>query len=135
MARRGRARSTATQPAVRQLPWRQVRNHHGPLHLLSSEGVETIHDASLRVLEELGIELWSETARQLFADAGAIVDGEVVRVGREVIEHALSTAPRQFTLTSRNPDKALTIGGDHMAFSGGLLWTLSVAGPERVPRS
>ena len=125
MARRGRARSTATQPAVRQLPWRQVRNHHGPLHLLSSEGVETIHDASLRVLEELGIELWSETARQLFADAGAIVDGEVVRVGREVIEHALSTAPRQFTLTSRNPDKALTIGGDHMAF--GL-----VAGPPSV---
>lgn len=93
--------------------------------MLSPEGVETIHDASLRVLEELGIELWSAKARQLFADAGAIVDGEIVRVGRDVIEAALATAPAQFTLTPRNPDKAIVVGGNHLAF--GL-----VAGPPSV---
>lgn len=125
MARRGRARSTAAQPAIRQLPWRRVENSHGPFPLLDEEGVERIHEASLRVLEELGIELWSAEARQLFADAGATVDGEVVRVGREVIEAAIASAPRSFTLTSRNPAKALEIGGKNIAF--GL-----VAGPPAV---
>ena len=86
---------------------------------------DRIHQASLRVLEELGIELWNEQARQLFADAGAIVEGEVVRVGREVIEAALATAPSEVTITSRNPAKALNIGGNRLAF--GL-----VAGPPSV---
>lgn len=93
--------------------------------MLDREGIETIHDASIRVLEELGIELWSASARQLFSDAGAIVDGETVRVGRDIIEAALATTPSSFTLTSRNPEKALDLGGSRMAF--GL-----VAGPPAV---
>lgn len=125
MARRGRARSTATEPRIRQLPWRQVENPHGTLPILDPDGVETIHNASLRVLEELGIELWSAEARQRFAQAGAIVDGETVRVGRDIIEAAIASAPREFTLTSRNPDKAITLGGNKLAF--GL-----VAGPPSV---
>ena len=125
MARRGRARSTSAQPRVRQLPWRQVDNPHGTLPILDPEGVETIHAASLRVLEDLGIEVWSAEARRRFADAGAIVDGEVVRVGVDIIDAALSSAPSEFTLTSRNPDKALHIGGNRLAF--GL-----VAGPPSV---
>ena len=125
MARRGRARSTATEPRIRQLPWRQVKNPHGTLPILDPEGVDRIHEASLRVLEELGIELWSEDARKLFADAGATVDGEVVRVGREVIEEALHTAPNEFTLSARNPDKVVTLGGNNLVF--GL-----VAGPPAV---
>jgi len=125
MARRGRKRSTAAEPVIRQLPWRQVENHHGAFPILEAEGVVAIHDASLRVLEELGIEVWCEEARQLFADAGAIVDGEMVRVGRDIIEEMVGLAPSTFTLTSRNPDKALNIGGNRMAF--GL-----VAGPPSV---
>lgn len=125
MVRRGRARSTAIEPAIRQLPWRQVENSHGPFPILDPEGVERIHEASLRVLEELGIELWSAEARQLFADAGATVDGEIVRVGREVIEAALATAPSSFTLTSRNDAKVLEIGGNKISFS-------LVAGPPAI---
>jgi len=125
MARRGRARSTATEPRIRQLPWRQVENSHGTLPVLDQEGVETIHEASLRVLEELGIELWSAEARQLFADAGATIEGETVRVGRDIIEAALASAPSEFTITSRNPEKSLNIGGNRIAF--GL-----VAGPPAV---
>jgi len=123
--RRGRARSTVSQPAIRQLPWRQVENHHGPLPILDPAGVARIHDASIRVLEELGIEVWSQTARELFARAGAIVDGETVRVGRDIIEEALASAPSSFTLTSRNPDKVIELGGNKVAF--GL-----VAGPPSV---
>lgn len=110
---------------MNQLPWREVINAHQPMAVLDPEGVERIHDASLRVLEELGVELWSERARALFEGAGAVVDGEIVRVGPDLIEAALATAPDRVTLTSRNPARRLTIGGDRMAF--GL-----VAGPPSV---
>jgi len=125
MVRRGRARSTTQLAQIQQLPWRQVENCHGPLPILDPEGVERIHQASLRVLEELGIELWSKAARELFAEAGATIDGEVVRVGRDVIEAALSSAPASFTLTGRNANKTIHIGGNKIAF--GL-----VAGPPAV---
>jgi len=125
VARRGRKRNQASEPAIRQLPWRAVKNVHGPMPLLDEEGVDTIHQASLRVLEELGIELWSESARDLFAQAGATIDGEIVRVGRDIIDAALATTPSSFTMTSRNPAKRITLGGDNLVF--GL-----VAGPPSV---
>ena len=91
--RRGRRRVAALSTKVAQLPWRSVENPHGTLEVLDGEGLATIHAASMRVLEELGIELWSPGARRLFADAGAVIDGEVVRVGRDIVEAALATAP------------------------------------------
>lgn len=123
MARRRRVRKQTN--AIAQLPWRQPRHVHGTLSVLDEEGLDAIHNASMRVLEELGIELWSESARQLYKDAGAIIEGDVVRVGRDIIEAALASAPSKFTLTPRNPERAITFGGDQMAF--GL-----VAGPAAV---
>ena len=125
MVRRGRLRAASRSRAIAQLPWRSVENPHGTLQVLDEAGLATIDAASMRVLEELGVELWSKEARRLFAEAGAIVEGEVVRVGREIVEAAVARAPAEFTLTSRNPAKQLRIGGRRMAF--GL-----VAGPPAV---
>ena len=126
MTRRGRRRSLPTS-AIPQLPWRQVKNAHGTLDVLRPEQVDQIHDASIQILETSGIELWSADARRLFEEAGAIVDHDttVVRVGADVIEHALSAAPSSFTLTPRNPDRAVELGGNNIVF--GL-----VAGPPAV---
>jgi hypothetical protein len=59
--------------------------------------------------------------------AGAIVDREdrVVRIDENIVREALRTAPSQFTLTSRNPEKQIVLGGDNLVF--GL-----VAGPPFV---
>ncbi len=125
MVRRGRQRSVPRTSAIRQLPWRQVEGVHGTLPVLDEAGVETIHQASLSLLEGLGIEVVNTKARSLFADAGAIVDGHNVRIGRDLVETALATTPSEFTLSARNPAKTLRIGGRNMAF--GL-----VAGPPSV---
>lgn len=94
--------------------------------MLAPEQLEVIHDASMDLLENLGIELMSDAARAKFVEAGATVDDSgTVRVGREVVEAALATAPSSFTLRARNHEKQLVIGGDHLAF--GL-----VAGPPSV---
>jgi trimethylamine--corrinoid protein Co-methyltransferase len=110
-----------------QLAWRQPRNLLRPIEILSADQLEAIHLTSLRILEELGLELMSGRARAMFKAAGAEVDeaSMVVRLDRGIVEHALRTAPASFTLTARNRDKRLVFGGDHMAF--GL-----VAGPPNV---
>jgi trimethylamine--corrinoid protein Co-methyltransferase len=116
-ARRGRK----TRPS-NELPdqpgWRDIRNHMAPLAPLSDDQIESIHLASLRLLEEYGIEVMSAPARALFRKAGATVDEatQIVRVDRGLIEAAIASAPSQFTLTPTNRAHALTIGGNHIHF-------------------
>lgn len=126
MSRAGRSRRVRrAADGLRQLPWQTVTNPHPRLELLDDDALQRLHDASLVILGDLGIEVWNRDARQLFADAGASVDGDVVRFGSDLVEHALGSAPSSFSLTSRNPARSLVVGGDRMVF--GL-----VAGPPSV---
>ena len=112
---------------LRQLPWRAVENPHEALSILNDDQVEAIHLTSLRILEELGVEVMSETARDHFRKAGAVVDEGtgVVRLGREIVDAALETAPSTVALRPRNPAHAIQLGGRSINF--GL-----VAGPPNV---
>jgi len=122
----GRARRTGSGP-LPQLPWQAVTNPYAPMEVLTADQLEAIHLTSLRILEELGIELMSRRARELLRTAGADVDDATgtVRLDRGLVEHALATAPSTFTLTPRNAAKRVTLGGNHINF--GL-----VAGPPNV---
>lgn len=95
--------------------------------MLTADQVESIHLTSLRILEELGVELMSAPARAILRAAGAAVDDTsgMVRIDRGLVAQALATAPPSFTLTPRNPARQLTFGGNHLNF--GL-----VAGPPNV---
>ena len=121
----GRRRTAGNR--LRQLAWTSVSNPYAPLEMLSADQIEAIHQTSLRILEELGIELMSPAARALLRSAGADIDDatRTVRVDRALIEKALQTAPASFTLTSREPRRRITLGGSHINF--GL-----VAGPPNV---
>lgn len=89
--------------------------------------MEAIHDASLRILSEIGMEFLDPESRRLLIEAGA--DGEAgtarVRFDPEFVVEAISTAPSSFTFHARNPAHHLTIGGDHLAFG-------SIASPPNV---
>jgi len=110
-----------------QLPWSEVRNPHLPLAILSADQLEAIHRTSLRILEELGIELMSADARRRLRAAGADVDeaSGMVRLDRALVGETLANAPSAFTLTPRNPQRRVQLGGDHLVF--GL-----VAGPANI---
>ena len=116
-ARRGRKQRPADS-LPSQIEWRDIRNHMAPLAPLSADQIESIHQASLRLLEEYGIEVMSEKARALYRQAGAEVDDTsmMVRADRGLIEAALASAPSSFTLTPVNPAHALHVGGDHIHF-------------------
>jgi trimethylamine--corrinoid protein Co-methyltransferase len=97
------------------------------MEVLSADQLEAIHLTSLRILEELGIELMSPRARDTLRAAGAQVDDATgtVRLDRALVAASLATAPSSFVLTPRNDARRITLGGNHVNF--GL-----VAGPPNV---
>jgi trimethylamine--corrinoid protein Co-methyltransferase len=124
MAREGRRGGRARvggkggRGALQQLPWRIPSTRGHQLTLLSADQIEAIHDTSIRILEELGIEMLSERALDLLAQGGAAVDRSTmnVKIDRAMVAKALETAPSRFTLTPRNPDRAVPLGGDDLIF-------------------
>jgi len=125
--RPGSRQRRSRRPALEQLAWGQPRTPFPPLEIFSADQIERIHDTSMRVLEELGIELMSARARDLFRRAGAEVDDDSgrVRLDRDLLLETLASAPSCFSLTPANPDRRIEIGGRALAF--GL-----VAGPPNV---
>ena len=102
--RRGRA-ARAASPAARRPNYRQLRHPYTPQRVFSDDYIAQMHDSALRVLEELGLRVLLPEARQIFAAAGALVDEDeqMVRIGRDLVEAALHTAPRSMRMRARNP--------------------------------
>lgn len=122
----GRARRVGGNH-IHQLPRLEVLNPYPPMEVLSADQLEAIHSTSLRIIEELGMEVMSARARGVFKAAGAQVQPGTnnVRLDRALVEGALRCAPASFVLTPRNEINHVTLGANHLNF--GL-----VAGPPNV---
>ncbi|MFN5825909.1 MAG: trimethylamine methyltransferase family protein [Rhodobacterales bacterium] len=121
-----RGRRGAAGAVIAQLPWERVANPYAPLEMLTPDQRQDLHDTSIRILKELGIRVMGENARDLMRRAGAKVDSDgVVRLDESIVGNALSTVPRQFSLTPGNPARQVHFGGRDLVF--GL-----VAGPPFV---
>jgi len=77
--------------------------------LLTQEQIERIHDAALEILEEAGLKVRYEPARELFKKHGCIVEDERVKLPRAVVEKYRKMYPPTFTFYARDPkfDKTL----------------------------
>ena len=65
-----------------------------------------IHQAALDVLQDLGIKVLLPEAVELFEKHGAAASGDMLRIGSDMVDAALSSAPQSFTL--RAPNRAGT---------------------------
>jgi trimethylamine--corrinoid protein Co-methyltransferase len=113
--RAGNTRRTTTD-VVTQAPFIVPVNTDRPTEPLGEEGVQAIHHGAMRILEDIGIEFLNEEALALFKQAGATVNGTNVRMGRDWVMEMVARAPSEFTLTPRNPDRTLTVGGKNIVF-------------------
>jgi trimethylamine--corrinoid protein Co-methyltransferase len=104
-----------------------VVNPYAPMEVLSADQLEAVHLTSLRILEELGMEVMSARALEILRAAGAQVDAasRTVRLDRGLVENALASAPASFVLEPRNAARSIVMGGNRINF--GL-----VAGPPNV---
>ena len=125
---RARARRTRVQTWLpeleRNIPW---------VDLLTPEQVQTIHDASMDILEEVGIDFRCDEAAASWTAAGAKVDGHRVRIDREHLMDLIGTAPSSYTMTARNPERTVTVGDGKQIFtpSYGAPYVLGLDGVRR----
>jgi trimethylamine--corrinoid protein Co-methyltransferase len=82
--------------------------------VLDDEEIKSINQTALDILEEVGIELPSEKALKIFADAGADVDFDKkrVKIPSQLVADSLKHAPRRYTLCGRRPELDADIGGE-----------------------
>ena len=113
--RRGHADRAGTA-VIDQMPWRLPRNPDKPVEPLREEGVLAIHKGAMRILSEIGIEFLNEEAREHLARAGCKVTGTNVRMDEDFVMEMVRRAPSSFTITPRNPERQLIIGGDVIVF-------------------
>jgi len=118
-SRAGRRRREAATSTFRQLPFRQIQNPYPPTNLLSDDQVESVHEASLDVLENIGINFLLEEARDLLKAAGAEVEPGTTRVrfDRHMVMEWVDKAPQSFTAHARNPAHNLQFGPGFINFS------------------
>jgi trimethylamine--corrinoid protein Co-methyltransferase len=103
-----RAAAMASFPAlVRKIPVYQM---------VLDEAVELIHEESLRIIEEVGCEFRDGEAVAMWTAAGADVQGTRVRIDRALLMELVSKVPPEFTLHARNPQRTVTVGGNHTVF-------------------
>jgi trimethylamine---corrinoid protein Co-methyltransferase len=93
----------------------------GALDVLSEEGLDAVHARAMTILEEIGTDVRDEGALDALRAQGQRVDDQRVRWDREFVMEMAGRAPSSFTLTPRNPQRAVTVGGGSLvhAPSGG----------------
>lgn len=101
---------------IDQMPWRIPVNTDRPTEPLDPDGVAAIHNGAMTILEDIGIEFLNEEAQELFKQAGCTVNGTNVRMGRDWVMEMIGQAPSQFTITPRNRERAIPLGGNHILF-------------------
>ena len=103
------------------------------MDLLDDEQVQRIHDASMDIIEEVGIEFRCDDAIGMWRAAGADVDGVTVRIDREHLMSLVGTAPSSYTMVARDPAHTVTVGDGRTIFtpSYGAPYVLDLDGVRR----
>jgi len=105
-----------------QLPWSLPQNADQKVEPLPVEGVEAIHDAAMKRLEQIGIEFLNLDAVEILKKAGCSVsnetnDGALVKFDRALVMEKIALAPDSFSITPRNSEREVIIGGKNVAFT------------------
>ncbi len=114
----GRAGAAARRGAavIEQMPWNPPTNIDKPIEPLGPEGIEAVHEGAMRILEEIGIEFYNQEAIGILRKAGCTISGDNVRMDRDFVMEMVGKAPSKFTITPRNPEHQIEIGGKTILF-------------------
>ncbi len=123
MARRGARREKLESDGPRkfldsQLQWQNPRYLDKPTEPLSTDQIEAIHEASLDVVEQIGIRFLNNTALDHLVRAGCTIDRSVmnVKMDRNWVMEMIRHAPDSFAVTPRNPNHKIILGDGYFHF-------------------
>jgi len=83
--------------------------------VLTRSQLDALKSGTYQVLEEVGVRFPSRKALNIFSDSGANVDWDkqIVKLKPDLVDKALRTAPRSFTLGGREERFDLLLDGSH----------------------
>jgi trimethylamine---corrinoid protein Co-methyltransferase len=99
---------------------------------LTDEQIQQIHEASLTILESVGVQVEEPQALALFEEAGADVEENRVRIPRSLVEEGIERAPSRIVLAGRDPKHDLILEGArvHIGTGGAALQMLDLETSE-----
>jgi len=110
--RRRGVRSRASQP-VSAFIRRKIPSYE----LLGDEGLDCLEQQADWILKEIGVEIvGDDESLALFKAAGASVEGTRVRFDPGLAKALCATAPKRYSMYSRNPARTIDIGADSLVF-------------------
>ena len=114
----GRAARQAQRTAADMAVNTHLQRSLPPVSVLDEAGLTQIEENAERILSEVGVAFQDfPRALELWRDAGADVDGELVRFPRGMCREIVqSNAPAAYTQHARNPARSVPIGGDATVF-------------------
>ena len=114
--RRGRGARQA-QRAIRDTKMLPALKRKLPVtEMMNAEQVLKIDNASMDILENVGVHFRDDIALADWKRAGAKVVGERVYLDRALVRELISSIPATFTYHARNPKNNLPFGNDHSMF-------------------
>ena len=115
----GRAARQAQRTAADLVFNTHVQRRLPPVNVLDDEGLAQIESNAELILSEVGVAFQDfPRALELWREAGADVDGEMVRFPSGMCREIVQThAPAAYTQHARNPERSVPIGGDATVFA------------------
>ena len=115
----GRAARQAARSEAGAVTKPYIERGLAPVDVLPEATAQQIEDNAERILSEVGIAFQEyPDALDLWRDAGATIDGELVKfpkgLCREIIQ---ASAPAEFIQHARNPERSVRIGGNSTVFA------------------
>jgi trimethylamine--corrinoid protein Co-methyltransferase len=95
---------------------KSISNPKLRLEVLKPAEVQKIHDATLWIIEKVGVRFPSARALEIWAAHGAEVDRAkgIVRAKAELVQQALQSCPPAYPLAARDPQQDLPLDGNHV---------------------
>lgn len=114
----GGAARRAERTAVRIEAAKYIERNIPNFEVLNEEAMEIIEKNAETILAEIGVNFPDNPAAlKRWADVGAEVDGERVRVPRGLARDLIKTAPSEYLQHARNPERNVRVGGNSMVLA------------------
>jgi len=104
------------------------------LGVLTDRQIGRVHEASVHILGTVGVRVPHDGVRERFAQAGARVEGECIRIPEALVMHSLEQAGKSFTIYGRDREKKAVFGQgqrNYNSISGEALWIDDETGERR----
>ena len=100
---------------------REKGPHGGQYRPLTMDRIGRIHETSLRVLEEVGVKVALDEAREILASGGGVVDeaNKTVKINAKLVEKTLELARQEIRLCGRTEENDLVLADQRTYFGTG----------------